>query len=1436
MPLQTDFNRVPYYDDYDPDKHFHRILFRPGTAVQARELTQLQTIFQNQIEKFGKHVFIDGSVIDGCDLSFDKNIQYLKITDNYTNGAAIAVTDLIDKYIVANSQLKAYVYSTTEGSEGTPPDLKTAYIKYINSGTYANGAQQSKFDPNEILTVYTTANVNFGSINVANTTSSHTGNSFSASVTSGVIFHKGIFIGVDSQKIVVSKYNNSPNNVSVGFVTTEEIITPEIDTTLLDNAQGSFNYNAPGAHRIKLTPTLTVRNTATVNTTDTSSFFTIADFQNGSAVRIFTDPKYAIIGDELARRTFEESGNYVVNPFSVTTDVRYNNGVANTTYFNSVVDKGIGYVQGYRIQYDDKTYIPTRKGTDNEVIENQTITGNFGNYILAKEVSGTFDFNNLNSISLRDTIANSVSTGVLTTGSAPGTEIGKANIRTIIYYSGVPGTGSAQYKMYLSNIRMNSGKTFKDIRSVYGISGGNKGFADVVLTDGNAILKESNLSSLVLPLGKSAVKNLRNSETAPDDYITYYTFRTSNTVTFTTAQNSVATLTIPTSGVGTSGQELPYGGGTLSETTEYDFVVIATNSANTANLTGTVSTSGATVTGIGTNFGSATSGLNNLQTGDFVYIANTTTQELKQVLAVTNTTVFTVNSNFVGTFPSGAVVKRHIPAGSIVNLTKPTANISVTSTSTANLYVGTPLNVDLNSVVYYNIKRLKAVGISKVINKNRYVKIDLSTNTTGPWCLGLPDVLTISGIYIGNSISSYGEYSTSNRNIIGLFALDNGQRDDRYDLAYIRTKTNQTFSSTDRLLIKLDHFTHNKSSGVGFSSIESYPIDDANTTNINAITTMQIPRFNTTTGKLLDLRDCIDFRPIVANTANSATIITNATVNPSNTITFDIITGGAYSFVPDEDFVTDFSYYISRIDKIYLDGNGNIGIYEGVPSLTPKTPSDKPQTMTLGVLKIPPYPSLPYNYSLAYGRPDYAVQLSVQQVKRFTMRDIGLLEDRIKRLEYYTTLNMLELSTKQTSVLDSNGNDRFKNGFLVDPFNDSSIADTNNLEFTNYSPGFDLGNSEIVPRQIINYVPLDNDTNVSIGTYGKYIHNKNDIPNKTYSLLATGEDWLSQPGASKKRNISEGTIFTYKGNVTLDPPGNHKIDITTNPSMTVQIATLGNVRTVNQVLIGSAYTVTQNPSTLAIDSNLTSTITPSSSGTTYTVNDIVQDITVQPYLDPILIKFSANGLKPNTNMHVFFDSTLVDSLCQQTNSTFVATSNLGAQLKTDSSGNLYGLFFMPRGVFRTGERIFKLVDIVDFSTSSNIITNEASTIFYGSNIDIARASVNFQTQPHDVELISTLTKPVMSTPTPIINNTFNTINNNYNNYVQNIYPDSTPIAPITSTEPAAYDTSNNNPSNGADNGSYIIVREGYTDTVYGIETVGSTDIYPGDSNFGGDVF
>ena len=117
MPLATDLSKPPYFDDFDPDKHFHRVAHRPAAPVQTRELTQAQSILQDQIEKFGRHVFTDGSITENCELTFEPGLHYVKVKDTYANGSAYTIADFKGKNLVAPNGLAALIVDVVEGSK-----------------------------------------------------------------------------------------------------------------------------------------------------------------------------------------------------------------------------------------------------------------------------------------------------------------------------------------------------------------------------------------------------------------------------------------------------------------------------------------------------------------------------------------------------------------------------------------------------------------------------------------------------------------------------------------------------------------------------------------------------------------------------------------------------------------------------------------------------------------------------------------------------------------------------------------------------------------------------------------------------------------------------------------------------------------------------------------------------------------------------------------------------------------------------------------------------------------------------------------------------------------------------------------------------------------------------------------------------------------------
>ena len=89
MAIDKDLNISPYYDDYSESDKFHRVLFKPAVPVQARELTQMQTILQNQIERMGEFNFKEGSVIKGCPFTYDNKLKYVKLMDKRVDGQVL---------------------------------------------------------------------------------------------------------------------------------------------------------------------------------------------------------------------------------------------------------------------------------------------------------------------------------------------------------------------------------------------------------------------------------------------------------------------------------------------------------------------------------------------------------------------------------------------------------------------------------------------------------------------------------------------------------------------------------------------------------------------------------------------------------------------------------------------------------------------------------------------------------------------------------------------------------------------------------------------------------------------------------------------------------------------------------------------------------------------------------------------------------------------------------------------------------------------------------------------------------------------------------------------------------------------------------------------------------------------------------------------------
>jgi hypothetical protein len=1076
VTLSTNFNVTPYYDDFDETKNFHRILFRPGLAVQARELTQMQTILQNQIDRFASHIFKEGSTVQGLETNYDVRYSYIKLRNTNSTGNTVTVDNFSNKIVKgATSGVLGIVVKVKDGSESTSPNYKTLYVKYLAAN---NSTGYRFFANNEIVNT-----VGGGTIYSANTIKSTQGGAvgFGAAVTfnSGIVYAKDHFIRVPEQTVLVSNYQSTTASSRVGFDVTETIVTETTDESLLDPANGSYNYAAPGAARLKLTADLrAVSLTAAVSNT----FVELFQVKDGVVQSISTRPQYAQIRDYIASRTADESGDYVVNGFELNVKEHLksgnNQGVltaaqgGNSSLLVVSAEPGKAYVKGYDIERIASISKSITKATDVEAIQSAKALVDYGSYLIVDNVVGNWDLDRQSVVSLRGTQQNAVSSLNYSSTTFSGSQIGTARVRGIEYYTGTPGLPTAQYKLYLTDITMAAGQSFTAVQSV-GYNGGVGtvyGKADVLGSTGsNTIASDPSFDRAVFRLPAQAIKRLRDtSGNVNNDYSFYKSFP----ITF----NPSAQATIPT---GDSSETFD-GSGTLSDAaTRTDFYVVSRANANTANLTGTITitNSSNTVTGVNTSF------TTQINPGDIIGCDSGAGFLVKEVTNNTTLTLFTnAGSSKAGAFHKQFKVGQVLDLGGVGRDGDRSIAVSGSPTTTATLDLNETINIGtLDATAIVKLNKIDGQEQAKTVQRNRLVQIHVGSNrggsgytadTTGPWSLGLSDGFKL--ISVRKKSSTDFASTTEGTDVTSNFYIDSGMLDNYYSHARLVKKTSSSLSisSGDRFLVTLDHFTHGTASR-GYFSVNSYPVDDATAASDPLrIFTYEIPVFvSPTSGLSYDLRDCVDFRPRMTDTANSVTVFSPSTIatNPKTSNTFVLPSGGLHFSPTGEDFTTDLEYYLRRIDIIGLNTDGSLVVTKGVPAVKPATPPAPNDVMAMGSIELAPYPSLPPVLARRYGRPDQANKFRKFNNRRYTMRDIGKIAERIDRLEYYTSLTLLEKSAQDMLVQDNAGNNRFKNGILVDSFTTHAVGNVFDLD---YKVAIDPERGELRPRFTIDETPL----------------------------------------------------------------------------------------------------------------------------------------------------------------------------------------------------------------------------------------------------------------------------------------------------------------------------------------------------------------------------
>lgn len=1399
--LQTNFNVDPYYDDYDESKNFHRVLFKPGLAVQARELTQLQTILQNQIDRFGEHIFKEGSVVRGNAVSVDDKIQWVRLLDEQT-GTTIDVSDFVGTSITGGtSGLAAVVLDTDDGVEASLPDTKTLYVKTTNAGS---NSSVKIFASGETITSNTGVTATLLSANAS-------GYGYQVVINEGILFAKDHFIRSEKQSIIASKYNNRPS-VRVGYTIDEEIVEFTDDNTLLDPAQGAYNYAAPGADRLKLTPTIKV-----INDGDTivDNFIERVVVENGFIKEKYDKTVYSAIRDYLAQRTHDESGDYIVSGLNLTINEHLqgtnNRGIwagatqnGNTALLAAGVSPGKGYVSGYDFDILKSYYVNVEKGIDIESLEGTTQYASIGNYVVVDQLLGDFDYDEHASVQLHDVSSNAVLESAKSTGvTPPASQIGSAKIRGLEWQSGTKGSFDARYRMYLYDVQM-SANSFAHVRSIYTATTP-ASYADVVLQDGilgfsnTAGIEDTNLNSYLINLpAEDLITDTSSYEGVGNDSdaLSNQSYQTKKHITGSwksvTGLVDVGDLS-GASFVETASQQVGSSGARVRWQFTVDQSVEASTplhdaatrvaGSNTFILSGTTPT---TYINVGDQFKISTDGANSFvvsgfRAGNKVDVSGPTrtygssgTVVLKKVFRAGQ--VISVADEFGDSHGGNNSVQgdRSITMNSALTGTGSAPIIDLIDRPTSDT------NVNLSVVV----EKDPSTSKTKTLNANQYIKISATTHgVIGPYPLGVPDVFNVKNVYLKKSdFTGNASDLTDTVDVTRFFSLNNNQTDNYYGTAKIKLLPGLTLEASDYLMVKFDYFT-NGGVNLGYFSVDSYPLNDINPSS-SEIRSENLPVYINKNGETIKLRDVVDFRPYTTTTVTPVSSTSPPPAVPTTISTTINGAGGLDSIHSDKQFNTDIKFNLPRKDLVIINRNGLPNVIQGVPSLNPQTPRHNMNDgLLLATIDIPAYPSMSPYYATNQKKTSDGVRVKQNRQVRFTMKDIGTLKQRIENIEYYTSLNLLEKSLTDLQISDVNGINRFKNGFFVDPLRGHSYADVTNRDHT---AAVNKVTNELTPAELNYDVKLDVD--LSGSTNHKQ---KGDFIFIDYDEVLMQE----QPYATTSTVLS-ALNFQYNGVLVLDPSSDyfHETKIAPDRNVTLDSGMgeiLQNVSDGMKQIGGSTELINSGVSTSVSGRTATTTLTETFETTdvnteittgiqsSQNLGDFVVDTSLIPFMRSIEIKFKATGMKPGARLQSYFDGFNVINDAQQTDTNYTILStqpfeSSGGGLKVAAaendiatgykSGEVYGIFTVPAARFHTGGLIFTLTDNPLSAIQDNTTFASAKFTSHGMSSTTQSTSINTTEYDVDIDVTKTLTTSTSSSsvtvpapsPPPVYITVYNT--------------------------------------------------------------------------------
>lgn len=1229
MPQELDLNISPYFDDFKRDNNYHKVLFKPGYPVQARELTTLQSMLQSQIEEFGNHFFKEGSLVTGGGATYIQDLPCVLLQASYLGTPIDSyMYSLLNKTIRgAKSGIRAVVMGILPEDDSTR-NINTLYISFLSSDSRSSSF--TGFAPNEAIIVEelvdtsdttddsTAENEDDGidpdlenpivfqpGSRVALTVEGNpNGIGSGVKIEDGVYYLRGHFVSVDSEFLLLDQYTNQPS-YKIGFEISEEIVTYNDDDNLVDNAQGFTNFSAPGADRFSITAELIK---LPLNSTNLEKFVQIMEVRNGVLITQNRDTEYTKIADELARRTYDQSGDFYVKAPSLFVRHSLNNRKGNDgLYFETEStdmgfkpsdNKGIykisplkAYIKGYEVDVISPVLLDFEKPRTIRTLNNQGVINYTGPTFTVNRVYGspTLGLSTSFFLSLRDErVGASQST-------APGKEIGICRIYDYALESGsynaaFPDLNQWDVSLYdihpYVDITINEPLSLQVPTHIKGKASGATAFLRYSVTNSGIItaynvrgkfsigekliydgIEDTRVTTSTKQYSVSDVKSIYalndNGYPFTADVLQSPALNVGQ-VTITPSSGGISTVTSSNYSFTNNvfeGNIVAYSNPSYQDITYSKVVSVSTNTITISSVQ--------TVTGLCNGILPASQ----ITPSDFRVLKSSLQNSLDSTLYTTLPKRFVSNvdvldgsltvkksfdvsitNNQTNTISAGSNgiflpfdEERYVLTrddGTIEPLSSDKfafsdGNREVTIVGLGTNVTGTLL-ATLTKTKVKSKKKIKNKIKSIIIDKSKYSYSGIGTTTSNdglqfgnfPYgsrvqdeeiSLNWPDVTKIYGVYqsddtaepdirkmvitnlsgntakttdlligeeflgstsgavaiyaerisdsrIGfiylNTISfTEGERVTfKNSNVQGTivtltgsdnditsdFTLDSGYRSTLYDYSRLVRKPNAK-EPTRKLKIYFEHATYNTS-------------DDGDITTVNSYSDYDYCDIPSTNG--IRHSDIIDIRPrvneyIVQENAFSSFEFFGRRIDAdyNNSATNPIATS-------DESIVLNYSYYLPRIDRIFLDRTGQFHLVQGEASENPRIPLGKPESLEIATISLP-----------AYLCDVSQANINLAEYKRYQMKDIRDLENRIKNLEFYTSLSLLESDTANLFIGDANGLNRFKSGFFVDDFSSAEPQ----LKVTDVKNSIDTKLGELRPAPFTTQIDLVLGTENTLG-------------------------------------------------------------------------------------------------------------------------------------------------------------------------------------------------------------------------------------------------------------------------------------------------------------------------------------------------------------------